>query len=147
LYPGTGPIGETGSAAAAGANLNLPFPEGTAGDTFRAAFDEVIVPVIERFAPDWLIVSAGFDAHRDDPLAGLALSAADYADMASRLQPLVPPQRLLVVLEGGYDLGALTHGVGATLGALLDHPYRPEGVTVGTIGMDTVIAAKQLWDV
>ena len=71
LYPGTGLLRETGSGDGAGANLNLPFPPGTAGDTFRAAFDTVVMPLIERFAPDWLIISAGFDAHRNDPLAGL----------------------------------------------------------------------------
>ena len=93
LYPGTGSSARPAAGAGAGTNVNLPFPAGTAGDTYRAAFDEVVVPVIERFAPDWLIISAGFDAHRDDPLAGLRLTAGDYADMARRLQPLVPARR------------------------------------------------------
>ena len=75
------------------------------------------MPVVESFAPDWLIISAGFDAHRDDPLAGIELTSADYADFARRLAALVPTSRLLVVLEGGYDLDALTHSVGTTLGA------------------------------
>ena len=73
--------------------MNLPFPAGTAGDTYRSAFDEVVIPGVEQFAPDWLIISAGFDGHRDDPLAGLGLTAADYADFARRLQPLVPARR------------------------------------------------------
>ena len=92
-----------------------------------------------------MIISAGFDAHRDDPLAGIALTADDYADLAVRLQSLVRARRLLVVLEGGYDLEALTRSVGTTLSALIGTSYRPEGVSSGTIGMSTVSAAKQLW--
>jgi acetoin utilization deacetylase AcuC-like enzyme len=146
LYPGTGLLRETGSGDGAGANLNLPFPPGTAGDTFRVAFDTVVMPVIERFAPDWLIISAGFDAHRNDPLAGLQLTSADFADMAARLKALVPERRVLVVLEGGYDLEALTYGVGATLSALLGEAYRPEPASTGEIGLPTVTAARQLWE-
>jgi acetoin utilization deacetylase AcuC-like enzyme len=146
LYPGTGVLRETGSGDGTGANLNLPFPPGTAGDTFRAAFDTVVMPVLERFAPDWLIISAGFDAHRNDPLAGLKLTSADFADMATRLKGVVPERRVLVVLEGGYDLEALTYGVGATLSALIGEPYRPEPASTGEMGMPTVVAARQLWE-
>jgi acetoin utilization deacetylase AcuC-like enzyme len=145
LYPGTGLLRETGAGGGAGTTLNLPFPAGTAGDTYRAAFDQVVVPVVERFAPDWLIISAGFDAHRNDPLAGLELSSADYADLATRLQSLVPARRVIVVLEGGYDAEALTFGVGATLSALLGGSYRPESASTGEIGRPTVTAARQLW--
>ena len=146
LYPGTGMLRQTGGAAAAGTNLNLPFPAGTAGDTYRAAFDEVVIPVVERFAPDWLIISAGFDGHRDDPLAGLRLTAGDYADLARRLQVLVPARRVVVVLEGGYDPRALAHSVGSTLSTLVGGAYRPESASTGEIGMPTVTAAKQLWE-
>jgi acetoin utilization deacetylase AcuC-like enzyme len=146
LYPGTGLLRELGDGAGSGANLNLPFPEGTAGDTYRAAFDDVIVPVVERFAPDWLIISAGFDGHRDDPLAGLRLTAGDYADFARRLQSLVPARRVLVVLEGGYDLQALTRSVGATLSSLVGGAYRPETASTGEIGRATVDAAKRVWE-
>ena len=145
LYPGTGLLRETGSGAGAGTTLNLPFPAGAAGNTFRRAFDEVVVPKVEQFAPDWLIISAGFDAHRNDPLAGLGLTAADYADLALRLQSLVPAQRLLVVLEGGYDLESLTYSVGATLSALTGGSYRPESASNGEVGLPTITAARQLW--
>jgi acetoin utilization deacetylase AcuC-like enzyme len=146
LYPGTGLLREMGAGAGAGTNVNLPFPAGTAGDTFRAAFDQVVIPKIERFAPSWLIISAGFDAHRNDPLAGLGLTAADYADLALRLQSLVPAQRLLVVLEGGYDLESITYSVGSVLGALVGQTYRPEPPSAGEVGMPTVTAARQLWE-
>jgi acetoin utilization deacetylase AcuC-like enzyme len=146
LYPGTGRLDETGSESAPFSNLNLPLPPGTRGDVFRRAFDEVIAPVIERFAPTWLLVSAGFDGHRNDPLASLQLSSADFADLALRLQALVPARRLVVALEGGYDFDALSLSTGATLAALVGAPYRPEEASSGEIGLPTITAARQLWD-
>lgn len=146
LYPGTGRLGETGGVNARRSNLNLPFPSRTRGDVYRAAFDEVIAPVVTEFAPDWLILSAGFDGHRDDPLAGVELTAADYADLAVRAAALVPARRTLVVLEGGYSPRALTRSVGATLGALLGTGYRPEPASTGEVGLPTITAARQLWE-
>ena len=145
LYPGTGRADETGGPNAPMSNLNLPFPAGTRGDVYRQAIDEVVAPVIERFAPDWLFISAGFDAHRQDPLAGLELTSADYADFAIRLQQLVGPRRTVVALEGGYDLEALTYSTGATLSALIGESYRPEPASTGEVGRPTIAAAKQRW--
>ena len=145
LYPGTGRADETGSASAPDANLNLPFPAGTRGDVYRRAFDEVVIPLVGRFAPDWLFISAGFDAHRNDPLAGLELTAADYADLAVRLQALVPERRTVVVLEGGYDAEALAMSTGATLAALIGHDYRPEAASTGEVGLPSIAAARQRW--
>jgi acetoin utilization deacetylase AcuC-like enzyme len=147
LFPGTGLLRETGGPSAPGTNLNLPFPSGTRGDVYRRAFDEVITPVVERFAPDWLIVSAGYDAHRDDPLAGVQLTAADYADLAVRAAALVPAGRTAIVLEGGYSPRALTRSVGATLAALLGVDYRPEASSSGDVGLPTITAARQLWEI
>jgi acetoin utilization deacetylase AcuC-like enzyme len=146
LYPGTGLLRETGGEAAPNTNLNLPFPAGTKGDVYRRAFDEVVTPVVERFAPDWVIISAGYDGHRDDPLAGLQLTAADYADLAVRVAGLAAPGRSLVVLEGGYSPRALTRSVGATLAALVGTEYRPEPASTGEIGLPTITAARQLWE-
>jgi acetoin utilization deacetylase AcuC-like enzyme len=146
LYPGTGRLRETGGEHAQRTTLNLPFPAGTSGDVYRAAFDEVIAPAISEFDPDWLIISAGYDGHRDDPLAGLQLTSADYADLAVRAGALVPEQRTLLVLEGGYSPRALTRSVGATLAALVGAAYRPEPASSGEIGRPTVVAARQLWE-
>jgi len=146
LYPGSGRADETGGPNAPMSNLNLPFPAGTRGDVYRRAVDEVIAPVVERFAPDWLFISAGFDAHRNDPLAGLELTSADYADLAIRLQQLAPARRTVVVLEGGYDFDALSLSTGATLSALIGESYRPEEVSTGEVGLPTVTAARQRWD-
>jgi len=146
LYPGTGHLMERGRGAGSGANLNVPFPAGTSGDAFRAAYDEVVLPELERFAPDWLLISAGFDAHRADPLASLELTAGDYADLTERLMSMVPGGRVVVVLEGGYDLDAITMGTGATLATLLDSPYRPEHASRGDVGMGAVSLAKRAID-
>jgi acetoin utilization deacetylase AcuC-like enzyme len=113
---------------------------------YRRAFDEVIAPVVGEFAPDWLFISAGFDGHRNDPLAGLELTAADYADLAVRLQSLAPTRRTVVVLEGGYDLDALALSTGSTLAALIGHDYRPEAASNGDVGEAVVTAARQRWE-
>jgi acetoin utilization deacetylase AcuC-like enzyme len=146
LYPHTGQSNEMGGPNAERTNLNLPFPSGTRGDMLRRALDEVIAPVIERFAPDWLLVSAGFDGHARDPLAGLEFTSADFADIARRLQELVPARRMMLVLEGGYDLEALALSTGATLAALVGERFRPEPPSAGDIGEPTIIAARQRWD-
>ena len=109
LYPGTGNVDETGDGAGAGTTLNIPLPAGTTGDVYLQAFDEIVAPVAERFAPTWVIVSAGFDAHRDDPLTEMGLAAGDYGPLTRRVLSLVPAGRRLVMLEGGYDLDALTN--------------------------------------
>ena len=146
LYPGTGLLEETGGPDAPFTNLNLPLPPGTRGDVFRQAFDEVVLPVIARFAPTWLLISAGFDGHRNDPLASLQLTSSDFADLALRLQQMVPDRRVVVVLEGGYDFEALSTSTGATLSALVGESYRPEDVSCGEVGLPTITAARQLWD-
>jgi acetoin utilization deacetylase AcuC-like enzyme len=145
LYPGTGSIRETGGGAARGTTVNIPLPPGATGDVVMRAADEVIAPVVEKFRPSWVLVSAGYDAHRADPLANLALSAGDFADLASRARQLVPRSgRLLLVLEGGYDLDALRMSVGATLASLAGVGYRPERPTSGGPGADSVFEARKV---
>jgi acetoin utilization deacetylase AcuC-like enzyme len=121
LYPGTGRADEVGGANAAGLTLNLPLPPGATGDVVRRALDEVARPTIEAFSPDWVLVSCGFDAHRDDPLSNLDLESGDFAELARVVADFAPsPGRLALFLEGGYDLDALRASVAATLGALAD---------------------------
>ena len=145
LYPGTGALSETGRGAGQWHNLNVPVPEGTTGDVYLQAFDEVVEPVIARFDPTWLLLSAGFDAHRRDPLTGLGLTSGDFAALTARLVALVPPGRLVAFLEGGYDLQALADSTAAALGALVGAPVRPEAPTSGGPGAAVVDAARQLW--
>jgi acetoin utilization deacetylase AcuC-like enzyme len=107
---------------------------------YLAAFDEVIAPAVERFDPTWALVSAGFDAHRADPLTGLDLAAGDYADLTSRLLDVVPAGRLVAFLEGGYDLQALALSAGAFVAALAGATFRPEPSTSGGPGRSVVDA-------
>ncbi len=141
-YPGTGAVHETGGPNASGNTINVPLPPGTTGDVFLSAFDTLIAPAAAEFSPTWVLVSAGFDAHRDDPLADLSLTAGDFADLAKRTQGLVSqPGRLVLFLEGGYDLRALSMSVGACAAALCDTSYRPEPASNGGMGASGVRAA------
>jgi len=142
FYPGTGRVGDTGGPHAVGSTVNIPLPAGATGDVVVLAFEEVITPVIERFSPAWVLVSAGFDAHRDDPLADLALSAGDFAALARVVARFAPePGRLVLFLEGGYDLEALASSVTATLGALVGQRLPTEPPTAGGPGADAVASA------
>jgi acetoin utilization deacetylase AcuC-like enzyme len=146
LYPGTGRLDDVGAGDGTGTTVNLPFPPGTAGATYREAVDDVVVPFAERFAPTWLLVSAGFDAHRADPLAGLGLSAGDFGDLTARLVRLVPGGRVVAFLEGGYDLDALGDSAGACVAALAGEVWRPEPATNGDRGRPVVEAARRQHD-
>jgi len=154
-YPGTGWLTDCGVGPGVGTTMNLPFPAGTTGDVYRRAFDEVIGPAIEDFAPSWLILSAGFDAHRADPITDLGLSAGDYRDLTKAVLSLVPAGRRLVFLEGGYDLGAITSCTSAVVATLAGAPelFQTEGVdgaaaevpTAGGPGREVVDAVRELW--
>jgi acetoin utilization deacetylase AcuC-like enzyme len=118
LYPGTGRPSEKGVA---GNILNIPLPPGADGPAFRAAFENSILPALDRFAPDFVFISAGFDAHRADPLASLELDEADFA-WATRMVCAVAARccggRVVSALEGGYDLDALGSSAAAHVRAL-----------------------------
>jgi acetoin utilization deacetylase AcuC-like enzyme len=141
LYPGTGSLLETGAGEGQGTTANVPVPPGATGDVFRAAVADVVVPVAEDLRPTWLLVSAGFDGHRADPLTSLALTSGDYADVTTDLLALAPPGRRLVFLEGGYDLEALRDSTAAVLVALAGDRLRPEAPTSGGPGRDVVDTA------
>jgi acetoin utilization deacetylase AcuC-like enzyme len=141
LYPGTGSVLETGQGEGQGTTANVPVPPGATGDVFRDAVAEVVAPLAEEFGPTWLLLSAGFDAHRADPLTNLELTSGDYADITTDLLALAPPGRRLVFLEGGYDLGGLRDSTAAVLVALAGDRLRPEAPTAGGPGRDVVDAA------
>jgi len=146
FYPGTGEAGEVGGEGAPGLTVNVPLPAGATGDVVRRALNEVAAPVIDEFAPTWVLISAGFDAHRADPLAELALSSGDFADLARTVAGYAPhPGRVVAFLEGGYDLGALRDSVAATLGALaaVPEPAGAEHPTSGGPGTEWVAAAAE----
>lgn len=144
-YPGTGQVREVGAGPGAGTTLNLPLPRHATGDVYRRALDEVVVPALAAWGPTWLLISAGFDAHRADPLTDLGLTAGDFADLTVALCELVPAGRRLLLLEGGYDLDALAACSGSVLSALIDGgSYRPEGASSGGPGDDVWAAALKI---
>jgi acetoin utilization deacetylase AcuC-like enzyme len=143
LFPGSGAAPEVGGPDARGLTVNVPLPPGATGDVVRRALDEVAQPAIEAFAPTWVLVSAGFDAHRADPLAELALSSGDFAQLGQAVAAFAPRSgRLVLFLEGGYDLGALRSSVSATLSALLGGAAGTEAPTVGGPGTEQVRQAR-----
>ena len=118
-YPNTGSPDETGVA---GNVVNVPLPPGADGRLFRAAYEGIILPRLEEFAPDFVLVSAGFDAHHADPLASLGLTEADFGWVTGKLCDLARRHangRLVSVLEGGYDLEALAASVRAHVAELV----------------------------
>ena len=126
FYPGTGKPEEVGAGEGRGFNVNVPLPARSGEDAYAAAFNGVLVPVLREYAPGLLIVSAGYDAHAADPLGGMDLDENSFARFAALLcaacrEVGAPPPAF--VLEGGYDLGALSRSITATmLGAHEDAP-------------------------
>jgi len=141
-YPGTGAVNEIGTGDARGANINIPVRAGSAGDMMRAAFDEVVLPAVTEFAPTRVLLSAGFDAHRDDPLADLQLTSSDYVDLTHRVLSVCPNGELVAVLEGGYDFQALARSAGAVAAVLAGvEPTIDEGEETTTGEVDEALLA------
>jgi acetoin utilization deacetylase AcuC-like enzyme len=143
MYPGTGHVDETGGPTAPGTTLNFPLPAGTTGEMYRRAIEEVVTDAVAGFGATWVLVSAGFDAHRADPLAGHALAAGDYAELASQVAELAPADgRVVLFLEGGYDLSAVRHSVGAAVGRLTGTHESDERPTHGGPGAEVLEAVR-----
>ncbi len=127
FYPGTGHWREQGSGDGEGATLNIPLPAHTGDPAFIRAYDELVLRAVRRFAPQLIIVSAGYDCHWTDPLAPMAMSIAGFGRLAQMIYDLaaeVCDGRLVCALEGGYNVEALAGGVLATLRVLLGQPER-----------------------
>jgi acetoin utilization deacetylase AcuC-like enzyme len=117
LYPGSGPASDVGRGRGEGFTVNLPVPGRSGDDVWCSMTEHVVVPLAQSFAPELVLVSAGFDAHADDPLASCRVTDDGFAAMAGSVRRLadalgVP---LGLVLEGGYDLGALSRSLVRTL--------------------------------
>jgi acetoin utilization deacetylase AcuC-like enzyme len=132
-YPGTGAINEIGRGEGKGATVNLPLSPFVGDEGFQQLYGQVVFPVLRRFQPELILVSAGFDAHWDDPLANLGLSLTGYYWLAKSLVDLATELcqgRIVFTLEGGYNLNVLAPGVGNVFRALLgdaqpDDPLGP----------------------
>jgi acetoin utilization deacetylase AcuC-like enzyme len=131
IYPGTGAVNDTGVGPGVGYTLNVPLPAGAGDAAFARIAAEIIVPAAERFRPDFLLVSAGFDAHWRDPLAQLQLSCTGYARLMQTLQHIAAQYchgQMVLTLEGGYDLDALAGGVMTVLRVLLGDSDLPDAL-------------------
>jgi acetoin utilization deacetylase AcuC-like enzyme len=156
LYPGSGRHDEAGAGAGRGHTLNVPMPPGAGDAAYALAFERLIVPAVQRFKPDFLLASAGFDAHWRDPLAGAEASLTGFTAMMQSLCDLADALcdgRFVAVLEGGYDLDALGHGVVNAFRVMqgapelardpLGPPPDPEDADVGKL-VDTIARAHGL---
>ena len=130
LYPGTGPLQDAGSGPGEGYTINLPVPPGSGEDVWLSLLEHVVAPAARAFGPELVLVSAGFDAHRADPLAECRLESTSFAEMGRAVGALAREVGAPVggVLEGGYDLAALSQSVALTLDALAsgDAPRQAE---------------------
>jgi acetoin utilization deacetylase AcuC-like enzyme len=143
-FPGTGRHYETGGPTATGLTVNIPLPPGATGDVALLAMDEIVAEAAEEFEPTWVLVSCGFDAHRNDPLAGLCWSAGDFAALTRSVLDLVSgPGHLTLFLEGGYDLHAVTSSTVAVLSTLTGETVETERPTSGGPGRDAVLGLRQ----
>jgi acetoin utilization deacetylase AcuC-like enzyme len=132
FWPGSGALGDVGSGAGEGYSLNLPVPAGTGEAAFLSLVEHVVAPAARLYRPDLILISAGFDAHRDDPLGGLALETDSFGKLARQVRALGEELGAPIgaVLEGGYDLNALAESVAASMSALAgDEPPPSIGTT------------------
>jgi len=131
LYPGTGALYERGQGAGQGTTANFPMPPGSGDTAFMAVMEQAILPLLERFKPEMILVSYGFDTHWREPLGHLLLSADGYARIIASLRQFAQQNcqgRIMLTLEGGYDLEAAADCTLSVLNALLEQPWQdPSG--------------------
>ena len=136
-----------GEGEGEGYSINLPVPAGTGEAAFLSLLEHVVMPVARQYRPDLILISAGYDAHRDDPLGGLRLETATFAGLSSRLRALGDELGAPVgaVLEGGYDLSALASSVVKTMAALAGGAV-PEGVARHPLAEEAVEVVGRYWE-
>jgi acetoin utilization deacetylase AcuC-like enzyme len=155
LYPGTGGVEETGFGPGEATTANFPMPPFSGDQAFQTVMDELIIPLLDRYQPEMILVSYGFDPHYHDPLGNLRLTASGYRHLVARLSEWADANcegRIALFLEGGYDLQAAKACTLAVVGALLGMPggtegiNGPEPVKEGTAWKSMVQRAKSLWN-
>jgi acetoin utilization deacetylase AcuC-like enzyme len=151
-FPGSGYIDETGKGEGSGYTVNVPLPPGSGDEEYAAVFREIVEPLADAFKPELLFVSAGQDAYHDDPLAGMRLSFAGYANMARHVREIADRHcegRVVLFLEGGYHLRGQAEAVVTTLSELgqWNRPLKQETVhksgSIDSRAMDIITAARQ----
>ena len=147
LYPGTGRLSDVGAGDGEGFSINLPVPPGSGEDEWLSLVQHVVMPAAHEFEPELVLVSAGFDAHRADPLANCMLEAESFAQLAAHVRELAAGLDVPVgvVLEGGYDLQALSESVVATLGSLANGSEPPRKVERDGISEQAATVIGRYW--
>jgi acetoin utilization deacetylase AcuC-like enzyme len=143
FYPGTGPLTDAGAGDGEGFSINLPVPGGAGEDVFCGLVEHVVLPAARAFDPDLVLVSAGYDAHRDDPVGGCSLSTESFAELTRQVLTLGKP--VGCVLEGGYDLDALAASVAVTM-EVLAGGGEPGSHPRGPIVDEAAAAVGRYWD-
>jgi acetoin utilization deacetylase AcuC-like enzyme len=148
-YPGTGAASEVGVGGGAGFTVNVPLESGATDDDYREVFEEVVTPVLDQFAPELLLVSAGFDAHEEDPLGNMRVTTAAFAAMTHTLKTAADrccQGRLVAIVEGGYNLAALGDSLRVAIDVLAGTspaPVWPAATIRSSRGADGVAAARR----
>jgi acetoin utilization deacetylase AcuC-like enzyme len=149
-YPGTGALEEIGVGAGSGATVNIPLRAGGGDEIYLAVMDRVVLPIGRSFRPDLVLVSAGYDAHSWDPLSLMQLSADGFGAMTAALAELadeICQGRLVMTLEGGYDLDALSDSFSSALGALSGR-RAAIAPAEGSDELDRIVAFhRRLWEI
>jgi acetoin utilization deacetylase AcuC-like enzyme len=143
FYPGTGPLSDVGSGEGEGFSINLPVPGQTGEDGFCGLVEHVVLPAARSFDPDLVLVSAGYDAHRADPVGGCALETSSFAELTRQVLTLGKP--VGCVLEGGYDLDGLAGSVAATM-EVLEGGGEPGSHPRGPLVEEAAAAVSPYWD-
>lgn len=153
-YPGTGDLGEIGAGSGEGTTANFPLPPGSGDQAFKGIVDELIIPLLERYSPEMILVSFGFDPHWRDPLGNLTLSALGYKEIISSLVILaenICQGRIALFLEGGYDLEAGAACGQAAVAALLNRPWKdpigPSPQAESQYWLVMAKRAKEIWNI
>jgi acetoin utilization deacetylase AcuC-like enzyme len=149
IFPGTGPVEYVGKGEGEGFNVNLPFQSGCGDSTFDVAFSDMIRPIVTQFKPDAMLVSWGMDTHYRDPLASLTLSSQGHVYQVEELIKLsrICGNRITFMLEGGYDVPALSEVVAGAIGKTrgVDVPLEfTDMVDNSCLGRNTIVRAKQI---
>ena len=149
LYPGSGPLRDVGSGDGEGYTINLPVPPGAGEPIWLSLVEHLVTPILRSFEPGLILVSAGFDAHRADPLAQCALVEDSFAKMATHVRATAQGlgARFGSLLEGGYDLDALAKSVAASLEAFADDDREPEHFERDEVTDHCATVVKQHWPV
>jgi acetoin utilization deacetylase AcuC-like enzyme len=145
LYPGTGPVTDVGVADAAGYTVNLPVPGGSGDAVYASLVEHVAVPLAREYQPQLILISAGYDAHADDPLADCMVTDAGFAAMAASMRRVSGELEVPVgaVLEGGYEVGALARSVAVTM-EVLAAAAPPDPVTTLEVAPEAELARRRL---